>query len=174
MMLPMISSDKKNFLADKDFQDKEMSKAGRYARNGIIIVLIEMIVALRICVTTTINWCDTKMHREVDIYEHQLIDWIDKQHGILSMFVNLLSEHPEFINDYPSAVKFLNDLTKHYPEISVCYMANPYKEHLIIMNNGWEASYCVENRKYIDTIKAKRATSAFRRFIMTISRDFIA
>ena len=27
---------------------------------------------------------------------------------------------------------------KNYDQISVCYMANPYKEHTVIMNNGWQ------------------------------------
>ena len=78
------------------------------------------------------------MNREVDNYDHQLYNWIEKQRTILNMFVNLLREYPELMDDYPSAVKFLNDLAKHYPEISVCYLANPYKAHNIIMNNGWQ------------------------------------
>ena len=62
------------------------------------------------------------------------------------------------MNDYPAAVKFLDDLAKKYPEISVCYMTNPYKEHTVIMNNGWEPTdpnWKVENRQwYIDTEKS--------------------
>ncbi|MBR2775434.1 MAG: response regulator [Selenomonadaceae bacterium] len=136
----IVSTDKKA-TANKDFQEENLSKVSRYARKGIIAVLVvAMIVAFGICLAATVRWGDTKMTREADIYEHQLYNWIESQRDTLMMFVNLLSEHPELMDDYPSAVKFLDDLAKHYPEISVCYLANPYKEHNLIMNNGWESS----------------------------------
>ncbi len=129
----------KNTAEDKNFQDMELSKVSRYARLGIIAVLIvAMMFAFGICLTAITNWGDTKLNREADNYEHQLSNWLSNQRSILSMFVNLLAEHPELMNDYPSAVKFLDDLAKHHPEISVCYLANPYKEHNVIMNNGWQ------------------------------------
>lgn len=135
----MVFSDKRKLKSKKIFQDAELSKVSRYARVGIISVLIvAMVLAFGICLSAITNWGDTKMNREVDTYEHQLSNWIENQREILSMFVNLLAEHPELMNDYPSAVKFLDDLAKHYPEISVCYLANPYKEHTVIMNNGWQ------------------------------------
>ena len=137
----IVSSDKKKIFDRKIFQDKELSRVSRYARSGVIIVLIAgMILAFGICFSTTMSWGDTKMRREIDTYEHQLNIWLENKRSILSMFANLLKEHPELMNDYPSAVKFLNDLAKHYPEISVCYLANPYKQHQVIMNNGWESS----------------------------------
>ncbi|MBR6711801.1 MAG: response regulator [Selenomonadaceae bacterium] len=136
-----IISTEKKATSDKDFQEASLSKVSRYARKGIISVLVvAMIVAFGICLAATIRWGDTKMTREADIYEHQLYSWIEDQRGTLMMFVNILSEHPEIMDDYPSAVKFLDDIAKHYPEISVCYLANPYKEHNLIMNNGWESS----------------------------------
>ena len=152
----MVFSDRKKLKSEKIFQDAELSKVSRYARTGIITVLVcAMTLAFGICFTTTINWGDTKMNREADTYEHQLSNWLDNQRSILNMFVNLLAEHPELMNDYPSAVKFLDDLAKHYPEISVCYLANPYKEHDVIMNNGWESddpNWHVEKRPwYIET-----------------------
>ena len=62
------------------------------------------------------------------------------------------------MDDYPSAVKLLDDLAKHYPEISVCYLANPYKEHSLIMNNGWtspDPNWRVELRPwYVNTEKS--------------------
>ena len=117
--------------AEKNLQDEELSKVSRYARQGIAAVLIlAMVVAFGICLTTTtISWGDTKMQREIDTYESQLSGWIADQRGTLKTFVNLLSEHPELMSDYASAVKYLDDLAKHYPEIFVCYMTNPYAEH---------------------------------------------
>ena len=136
-----IVSSVKQTSAAKIFRDRDLSEVSRYARRRIIGVLIfAMAVAFAICLTATISWGNTKMHREVDTYEHQLATWIEDQRGIVMMFANILSEHPELMNDYPSAVKFLDDIAKHYPEISVCYLANPYNEHQVIMNNGWESS----------------------------------
>ena len=158
----ILSSDKKSSAA-KIFTDKELSKVSRYARGGIIAVLVvAMTVAFTICFQTTFSAGDTKMNRAVDTYEHQLANWIEKQRSILLMFANLLSEHPELMDDYPSAVKFLDDIAKHYPEISVCYLANPYNEHQVIMNNGWESSdpnWKVDQRPwYID---AEKSVSGF-------------
>ena len=156
----IISNDKKKTFEEKAFQDAELSKVSRYARTGIITVLISaMILAFGICFSTTMSWGDTKMHREVDTYEHQLSNWVEKQRSILGMFVNLISKHPELMDDYPSAVRFLDGLAKNYTEISVCYMSNPYKEHTVIMNNGWESpdpNWRVEKRPwYIDTEKSE-------------------
>ena len=117
-----------------------------------------MTVAFVICLQATISAGDTKMNRAVDTYEHQLANWIEKQRSILLMFANLLSEHPELMDDYPSAVKFLDGIAQHYPEISVCYLANPYNQHQVIMNNGWESSdpnWKVNQRPwYIDAEKS--------------------
>ena len=159
----IISSDKNKISAEKIFQDHELSKVSRYARVGIIGVLIAaMFLAVGICMTTTVSWGDTKMNREVDAYEHQLANWIEDQRSIVIMFSTLLSEHPELMNDYPSAVKFLDDIAKHYPEISVCYLANPYKEHQVIMNNGWESkepNWKVNERPWY--IETERSMSGF-------------
>ena len=142
------------------FQDEQLAKVSKVSRIGITAMIIAaMVFSLIICVSTTKSWGDTKMSREVDSYEHQLTNWTEKHRSILSMFVNLISAHPELMDDYPAAVAYLNDLAKHYPEISVCYMANPYKQHQVIMNNGWESpdpTWQVNRRQwYIDTIKSE-------------------
>ncbi len=156
----IVTRDKEKTAASKTFRNNELSKVSRYARSGVIAVLVAaMLVAFGICINTTISNGDTKMNREVDIYEHQLANWLAKHKSILSMFVNVIGKHPETMNDYPSAVKFLDELAKNYPEISVCYMANPYKEHPLIMNNGWtspDPDWRVEKRPwYIETEKSE-------------------
>lgn len=159
----IVSTDKQNFTVSKNFQDEELSKVSRYSKIGIISVLVvAMVFAFGICLTTTISWGETKMNREVDVYEHQLSNWIEHQKSILSMFVNVIGKHPEVMNDYPFAVKFLDGLAKNYPEISVCYMANPYKEHQVIMNNGWESpdpNWHVDKRPWY--IEAEKSESGF-------------
>ena len=147
----MVSNDKKNLSDEKNFQDRALSKVSRYARVGVISVLVvAMTLGFGICFTTVTNLGDTKMNREVNNYDNQLYSWIEKQRTVLSMFVNILKERPELMDDYPSAVKFLDDLAKHYPEISACYLANPYKAHKIIMNSGWQppADFSLETRPW--------------------------
>lgn len=156
----IVAKDKKISLAEKNSKEKELAKVSRYARLGIVAVLsAAMIFSLAICIDTTVSWGDTKMNREVDTYEHQLANWLEKQRTILGMFVNLIKERPEIADDYPAAVNFLNDLAKNYPEISACYIANPYKDFPLIMNSGWQPSdpnWKVEERPwYVETIKSE-------------------
>ena len=160
----IVSSNKQKIFAERELQESELSKISRYARIGIVSVLVvTMAIAFGICLNTTIHWGDTKMNREVDLYEHQLSDWVEKQRSILGMFANIISKHPELMDDYPSAVKFLDGLAKNYPEISACYMASPYKEHSVIMNTGWESSdpnWKVDRRPwYIETERSENGFS---------------
>jgi len=143
----------------KNSHGKKLSEVSIFVRKGITAVLtVVMGFSLVICISTTVSWGDTKMKREVDLYDHQVDNWIAKQRSILSMFTNMIAERPELMSNYPAAVKWLNDMARNYPEISVCYMANPYKEHTVIMNNGWQPSgdWQVEKRQwYIDTEKSE-------------------
>ena len=145
--------------------DKQIiSKFSRNARLGIIVVFCAAILfSLFLCISTTFSWGNTKMNREVDLYEHQLSNWTEKHHSIITMFTNLISERPELMDDYPAAVKFLNDIARNYPEISACYFANPDRAHQVIMNSGWESedeNWRVEQRPwYIDTINSKAGFS---------------
>ena len=120
----------------------------------IVILTIAIFFNIGISVYTNMGWGDTKMNRSVETYEHCLSDWIVEQKTVLNMFANFISEHPEVMNNYPEAVKFLDSIAKKYPHISVCYLANPNKEHRIIMNNGWQppAEFNPETRQwYIET-----------------------
>lgn len=147
----LVSNDNRKTSAAKKFKDNELSKVSSYSRIGIISVLIAaMMVAFGICIDTTISWGDTKMHRELDTYEYQLSNWIEKQKSVLGMFVNVISNNPKIVDDYDSAVKFLDDLAKRYPDISVCYIGNPYKPHPMTMNNGWvpDSNFKVEERPW--------------------------
>ncbi len=133
----------------------DLPRASKLARNGVVLVLVLALISAQIiCINSTRGWGDSKMLNETENYENQLTQWITKQQSILSMFTNIISEHPELLDDYDSAVKWLDGIVKNYPEISVCYMANPYREHTVIMNNGWQPddSWKVEDRQwYKDT-----------------------
>lgn len=155
----MVTNEKKKEAVTNDFQDKELSKVSRYSRIGIMVVLLfAMSFAFIICFTTTISWGDTKMNREIDMYDHQLNNWVERQKSILSMFVSVVSANPKILDKYDDAVRFLDDMAKNYPDISVCYIGNPYNdEHPMTMNNGWvpDSSFHVEERPwYIDAEKS--------------------
>ncbi|MBR4153705.1 MAG: response regulator [Selenomonadaceae bacterium] len=155
----MVTNEKKKVAVASEFQDKDLSKVSRYSRIGIMAVLISaMAFAFIICFTTTMSWGDTKMNRELDNYDHQLSTWVERQKSILSMFVNVVSANPKILNNYDAAVKFLDDMAKNYPDISVCYIGNPYNDdHPMTMNNGWvpEPSFHVEERPwYTDAEKS--------------------
>lgn len=139
--------------AEKNFR---LSSVSRIARQRIIVVLtVALIFRVGISIYTNLGWGDTKMTREVEVYEHRLSNWVAEQKNILSMFANFISEYPEVMDDYPAAVKFLDGIAQKYPEISVCYLANPDNEHQIIMNTGWESpdpDWRVDKRPwYIET-----------------------
>lgn len=147
----------------KHEKQTDLPRVSRFARNGVIIILtIALITSQIICISTTRGWGESKLINETENYENQLAQWINKQQSILSMFTSIISERPEIMDDYDSAVKWLNDIVKNYPEISVCYMANPYKKHTVIMNNGWQPDedWKVEERQwYIDTEKSYKGVN---------------
>ena len=139
--------------ADKNLH---LSKVSRTARQRIIAVLtIALIFRIGISIYTNMGWGESKMTREVELYEHHLSNWIVEQKSILSMFANIIAAQPEVMQDYNSAVKFLNDIARNYPEISVCYMANPDNPHQVIMNTDRKSpdpDWRVERRpRYIET-----------------------
>ena len=78
------------------------------------------------------------MNRDADMYENRLNEWLAQQKSILFMFTDTISAKPALVENYDDAVRRLNDVAGNYPEISACYLANPYAEHPVIMNNGWE------------------------------------
>ena len=149
--------DNKKKRADKNLH---MSNVSRTARQRIIVVLtVALFFRLGISIDTTVGWGNTKMTREAELYEHRLGNWLVEQKSILGMFANLIGEHPELMDDYPAAVKFLDGIAKKYPDISVCYFANPNNAHQVIMNSGWEPhdpNWRVDKRPwYIETVNSQ-------------------
>ena len=167
----VTKSDKK---IDKRIDEElKLSKTSRKARKNIIIVLTAaLVLRLGLSVDTTISLGDTEMKGNVDRYENRLSNWIVEQKSILSMFANVIAAQPELMTNYPDAVKFLDSIAKKYPEISVCYLANPDSQHQIIMNTGWESSdpnWRVDKRPwYIETADFARGSDDF-----TISSPYI-
>lgn len=118
---------------------QSLEAPSRKVRNGIIISLvISLVIVLAFCIRISTNWGTSRMNREADTYENQLNEWLTEQKSILYMFTDVISSQPELLDNYGDAVRWLDDVSKKYPDISLCYMANPYNEHPVIMNNGWE------------------------------------
>ena len=134
---------------------KKASVSSRYIRNGIIgILMIALLIGLALCLGTSTRWGQTRISKEADKYTSELTQWMQQQQSILRMFTDVIAADPSVLDDYDEAVSWLNDIAQNYSEMSFCYMANPYKEHAVIMNNGWvpDPDYKVEERQwYIDT-----------------------
>ena len=118
---------------------QSLEAPSRKVRNGVILsMVVSLAIVLAFCVGISINWGTSRMNREADSYENQLGEWLTQQKSILYMFTDVISLRPEILDNYDGAVRWLNDVCARYPDISLCYMANPYAEHPVIMNNGWE------------------------------------
>ncbi len=132
------------------------SLSSRYMRNGIMWILIaSLLIGLIMCAVISARWGTVRLGREADRYNDSVTLWINQQQSILRMFSDVIAADPEVLEDYDAAVKWLDDITGNYSDMTFAYLANPYnEEHPIIMNNGWvpEPGYKVEERQwYIDT-----------------------
>jgi signal transduction histidine kinase/CheY-like chemotaxis protein/HPt (histidine-containing phosphotransfer) domain-containing protein len=146
-------AEKKN--AEKKAPEKKRTFSSKYIRNGIIGILAGTLLAgLILCLVTTTRWGDTRISKEADKYNSEITQWMLQHQSILRMFTDVIAADPTVLDDYEAGVKWLNDIGQNYSEMSACYMANPYKEHAVTMNNGWvpDPDYRVEQRQwYIDT-----------------------
>lgn len=136
-------------------KEKKFGLSSKFIRNGIVGILASTLLAgLILCIITTTRWGATRIRKEADKYNSEIAQWMVQKQSILRMFTDVIAANPSVMDDYDAAVKWLNDIGQNYSEMSACYMANPYKEHPITMNNGWvpEPDYRVEQRQwYIDT-----------------------
>ena len=125
-------------------------------------MVIVMIISLYTNISVTYHWGNVLMQNETANYEFKLSEWINTQKSILDMFCSLISTNPKILDDYDSAIEYLNKITVQYPEISVTYMTNPEFEHTVYMNNGWQpdSDWHVEERQwYIDTLASETGWS---------------
>lgn len=136
-------------------RERSVAETSRRLRGSVVLILLVSLVLVSfICFSSAGSWGDLSMAREADHYENELTAWMSQQQNILYMFTDMISAQPELMYDYQFAVRWLDKISSHYPEISACYMANPYNEHTVIMNTGWEpdADFQPENRPwYRDT-----------------------
>lgn len=139
----------------------EVSDSTNKKASAGIMILLSVTMVLCIVLSTTImaRWGNTRMEREADAYAAELNSWIVQQKSVLDMFVSYISANPKILSDYEECVRWLNDITMEYEEISVSYMTNPEAEHIVIMNNGWEpeADWKMEERQwYIGSMESEK------------------
>ncbi|MBO4390952.1 MAG: response regulator [Lachnospiraceae bacterium] len=143
----------------KKAKQDNMARLIRWFR---LLILFVLILSLILNVSVSVRQGRSEARSFMYIMEMQyavkLNDWVQYQEDTTEMFANYLAVRPELADDYEGCVEWLNDMAECYPEISVCYLANPYREHTVIMNNGWEPGedWRVEDRQwYRDTVKSE-------------------
>ncbi|MCR5148579.1 MAG: response regulator [Eubacterium sp.] len=120
-------------------KEKSLSKSIKRSRNTIILILLLVVLGTSaVFVDYSKEHSDGLIRGQLTVYDGKLNEWEAEQRTILNMFTNIISARPEILDDYDYAVEWLNSIAVKYPNISVCYLANPYKEHTVIMNNGWQ------------------------------------
>ena len=138
-------SDKKQEKTDLTVRDQR-----KYQFGITSIFVVTMLIAIFGSTSMSINQSRLKMENELRNYHLEVTDWVLEQKSILDMFSNIVAAKPEMLLDYEKMVKFLDDITKHYPKISATYIANPDfpHGHPMVMNNGWvpEPDYVEEER----------------------------
>ena len=159
----MASEEEKKKKRKNSSHQRDIAKTIRRSRRIIVIIFILVMLAnIFICSWFGYSSAQSSMIIAADTYFMRLIGWTEDQTSILSMFTDVIEADPTILDDYDRCVTWLNDISSNYPDISVCYIANPYREHSIIMNNGWQpnADWHVENRQwYKDTIKSDKGYS---------------
>ncbi len=122
----------------------------KFQRGITLIFVATLAAAIVICVRITVSESRIRMESELEEYKYAVGDWVLEQKSILDMFENVVVARPEILDDYEGMVKFLDDITKHYPKISATYIANPdfRHGHPMVMNNGWvpQEDYVEEDR----------------------------
>ena len=153
-----IASEEKKKHTDKRRKERDISKTIRKSRKFIVIIFtITMLLNIVVnCFWGYVSGTQT-MSLDMDIYIMKLISWKSQQINILGMFTNVIEADPSILDDYDRCVSWLDAVASNYDDISVCYIANPYKEPSVFMNNRWipDSDWRVEDRQwYKDTLKS--------------------
>ena len=158
-----IVSSRDDARADEKAEKKRINlteKGQRFFRTLIMIMLVvTMLTSIFLSSYLYISSASAKMLEEAGEYSYQINNWVTEQESIMNMFVNSISANPEMLKDYDGMVKYLDEITRHYPGISATYIANPAftHGHPMVMNNGWVPAedYVEEERQwYIDALAA--------------------
>jgi len=147
----------------KKREKQDISRTIRIVR-FVIVFLFMVTMALNVFLNIRQGRLHAGNLMDVSIqqYGNQVQGWLKEQDIILNMFAEYIVEDPDILNDYDRCVAWMNGIARNHSDISVCYMANPYAAHTVIMNNGWQpdAGWYVEERQwYKDTIRSENGYS---------------
>lgn len=146
-----IVSNRENTRRGERKNVRDISQTIRISRDFIVALLIIVLVGSSLFYYQIgMKQAEEQMSSNLSYYSYQFDKWEQEQMVVLSMFTDVISADPKLMEDYDSAVKWLDSVAENYPNISVCYLANPYSEHTVIMNNGWEPEedWKVEEREW--------------------------
>ena len=127
-----------------------------------LVTVVLLATAVFAGITNTIvhtDLADKKMEMETQLYLDRVKEWALTNKTVLDVIADSISSQPHFVEDYDSAVAYLDSIVSKHSDISVAYVCNPQWEHTVIMNNGWEPDegWHVEERQwYIDTLVSSR------------------
>ena len=132
------------------FRVKPLKLDLRFRRMIIVALMLVFVMSMYVNITSTFRWGKGEMKEELGVYTGRLTEWASSQKSIMDMFCSVISTQPEILEDYDGAVKFLDDITVQYPEISASFIANPAWEQTVIMNSGWQPDkdWHVEDRDW--------------------------
>ncbi|MCI5936745.1 MAG: methyl-accepting chemotaxis protein [Eubacterium sp.] len=124
-------------------------------RNLCIILVIVLGIAFIGVMIMSISRGNAAINSEAQEYQAEIEKWVLKQQSILNMFVNNVEAQGNLYKDYDAAVKYLDQVTQKYTDISCTYLSDPSLPTVVIMNNGWkpDADFDVTKRSwYSDAI----------------------
>ncbi|MCR5324370.1 MAG: response regulator [Lachnospiraceae bacterium] len=145
----------------KEVSEPAKLKGGvsRRFRTIILIFMVAiMIFSLYNNISATYRSGRIQMRNDMESFEYPLSKWINTQKGILDMFCSIISTNPEMLDDYNGTIRYLDEITRQYPEISATYLANPNLEPTVYMNDGWipgEDFHLEERQWYVDTLASE-------------------
>ncbi|MCR5520323.1 MAG: response regulator [Lachnospiraceae bacterium] len=134
----------KSILRTEKSQQRNLFSLRKFGMNNkfraliIIVMVIVMGISVYTNIYTTYQLGFAKMQSEAGDYRDKLDSWVYEQKSKLDMFCSFFSINPDMLDDYEGTVRFLNNITEQYPEISASYITNPERVHTVYMNNGWE------------------------------------
>ena len=137
----------------KKRQRELTEKVQRRYQLGITSILVStMVIVLAYTVNTTINGSISNIEKELQDYSDKVGSWVLQQKSVLDMVDSVVVADPELLNNYYETMKYLDDVSRYFPEMGLVYIANPnfVHGHTMVANNGWVPGedYVVEERPW--------------------------
>ena len=124
--------------AGRKKQKRELAQRIKIFRNVIIVILVVVSgISMFFYVHNRRSVVRENILSDMDEYNTDLTLWALEQSTVLQMYTDIICSQPEIVNNYDSAVNWLNKMSQNYQSYSLCFVANADAEHSIIANNGW-------------------------------------